>query len=360
MFRDHAKKMNVLVLGSNGMLGHDVVEMLKRKSQLKSSRIGVVIGLDIQDGIDVCKRHELGNYFMNSIHYDYCINCIAYTDTGKAESTPEGRDLDYKLNALAPKYIAESCAYWKTKLIHISTDYVFSQNSSYSSKVLDGICPFKPEDEPFPVNTYGKNKLIGEQFIKEEFKGKEKEFAILRTSWLYGAHNNKSFIHKFIKNVVKVVLSKEKDAEAEVTMTENEVSVPTSTKFVAECILDTMMQKKHGVMHAVCDIDAVSEVNAPHGDLVGRAYGVTRVEFAKEILKNFSYDQFVINDVKLSDVNVVPVERDTYQPKFSAMKSSFTRESGSMMSRFAWEDDLNDFLERNADDIFKWAEEQCS
>ena len=353
------KKMNILVLGSNGMLGYDVVEMLKKKSQAKDSNIGVVIGLDVQDGIDVCKRHDLGNYFMNSIHYDYCINCIAYTDTGKAESTPEGRDIDYKLNALAPKYIAESCAYWKTKLIHISTDYVFSQNSSYKNKVLDGFCPFSPGDEPFPVNTYGKNKLIGEQFIKEEFRGREKDFAILRTSWLYGAHNNKSFIHKFIRNVVKTIMTSDKESGVEVTMTENEISVPTSTKFVAECILDTIFRKRHGVLHAVCDIYATSEVNTLRGEPVGGVCGVSRVEFAKQILKNFSYDQHMIENVNLSDIKIAPVKRDTYQPKFSAMMSSFSKTEDRELTRYSWEDDLHDFIEQHGDKILAWAKDQC-
>lgn len=353
------KKMNILVLGSNGMLGYDVVEMLKKKSQSKDSNIGVVIGLDVQDDIDVCKRHDLGNYFMNSIHYDYCINCIAYTDTGKAESTPEGRDLDYKLNALAPKYIAESCAYWKTKLIHISTDYVFSQNSSYKNKVLDGFCPFIPGDEPFPVNTYGKNKLIGEQFIKEEFRGREKDFAILRTSWLYGAHNNKSFIHKFIRNVVKTIMTSDKESGVEVTMTENEISVPTSTKFVAECILDTIFRKRHGVLHAVCDIYATSEVNTLRDEPVGGVCGVSRVEFAKEILKNFNYDQHMIENVNLSDIKIVPVKRDTYQPKFSAMMTSFSKTEDRELTRYSWEDDLHDFIEQHGDKILAWAKDQC-
>ena len=353
------KKMNILVLGSNGMLGYDVVEMLRKKSQAKDSNIGVVIGLDVQDGIDVCKRHDLGNYFMNSIHYDYCINCIAYTDTGKAESTPEGRDLDYKLNALAPKYIAESCAYWKTKLIHISTDYVFSQNSSYKNKVLDGFCPFIPGDEPFPVNTYGKNKLIGEQFIKEEFRGREKDFAILRTSWLYGAHNNKSFIHKFIRNVVKTIMTSDKESGVEVTMTENEISVPTSTKFVAECILDTIFRKRHGVLHAVCDIYATSEVNTLRDEPVGGVCGVSRVEFAKEILKNFNYDQHMIENVNLSDIKIVPVKRDTYQPKFSAMMTSFSKTEDRELTRYSWEDDLHDFIEQHRDKILAWAKDQC-
>lgn len=353
------KKMNILVLGSNGMLGYDVVEMLKKKSQAKNSNIGVVIGLDVKDDIDVCKRHDLGNYFMNSIHYDYCINCIAYTDTGKAESTSEGRDLDYKLNALAPKYIAESCAYWKTKLIHISTDYVFSQNSSYKNKVPDGFCPFSPGDAPFPVNTYGKNKLIGEQFIKEEFRGREKDFAILRTSWLYGAHNNKSFIHKFIRNVVKTIMTSDKESGVEVAMTENEISVPTSTKFVAECILDTIFRKRYGVLHAVCDIYAASEVNTLRDEPVGVVCGVSRVEFAKEILKNFNYDQHIIENANLSDIKIVPVKRDTYQPKFSAMFSSFSISSGSDLTRYSWEDDLHDFIEQHGDQILSWAKDQC-
>lgn len=61
------------------------------------------------------------------------------------------------------------------------------------------------------MNIYGLQKLIGEKFIKEGMK--QSQYAILRTSWLYGAHNCKSFVHKFLKNFM--AKKKEHDASSD-------------------------------------------------------------------------------------------------------------------------------------------------
>ena len=90
------------------MLGYDVFMRFRKMSQMRDSNIGIVIGLDVDDNYDFTDPLTLKKYFDNCIRFDYCINCIAYTDTAKAEN--DGKDLSYKLNALVPKYIAEACA----------------------------------------------------------------------------------------------------------------------------------------------------------------------------------------------------------------------------------------------------------
>lgn len=309
------KKYNILVLGHKGMLGHDVYKHFVMRSQEKNSHIGVVTGFDKGDGIDFLKRHALGDWMLNSIHYDYCINCIAYTDTNSEENTETGRIIGYKLNALIPKYIAESCEYHKTKLIHISTDYVFSE--FIQSTLLNEFCTF---DTPFPKNNYGMHKLLGEKFIQESMS--KKNYAILRVSWLIGAHNNKSFVHKFLKNVFKIVKdsdSKIPDKDAgkyHVQMTSNEYSVPTTTEYVINCINKVIDLKIYGIQHAVPGV--------PHN-------GISRVEFATDIidcilktpqLMNIKYnDNRIILDI-MSKIVIDPIDRETYQPKKSTMSSS--------------------------------------
>jgi dTDP-4-dehydrorhamnose reductase len=137
------------------------------------------------------------------------------TDTKKIETDIAYRNRAYDVNALSLKHIAKTCAFNKIKLIHISTDYVFSQfstadplpyNCTFSS--VDAFTEFSHE---FPVNIYGMQKLIGEKFIKEGMK--KEQYAILRTSWLYGTHNCKSFVHKFLKNFM--AKKKEHDASSD-------------------------------------------------------------------------------------------------------------------------------------------------
>ena len=155
-------KTNVLVLGSDGMLGYDVLRCFQALAQQKNSKIGIVTGIDKSNGLKLEHRHELGNYLIGKIHYDVCINCIAYTDTAAAQNTKEGFNASYLLNAQLPKHIAESCKFHNVRLIHISTDYVFSELSQRStSKDKDGITPFSTFDVPFPTTIYGTHKLLG-------------------------------------------------------------------------------------------------------------------------------------------------------------------------------------------------------
>ena len=327
------RKLNILVLGADGMLGYDVYEHFKKLSMMKDSNVGVVTGITLADGLDFTVRHELGAWMSEKIHYDVCINCIAYTDTWKAEHDSEGKLMSYKLNTLAPKYIAESCNFHKTKLIHISTDYVFSEMSySLFTRIKADIFT-----EPFPKNNYGMHKLLGEKGIAESFKS-NKDYAILRTSWLYGAHNSKSFVHKFMKNVGKACkeANNEKSAEVIVDMTSDEHSIPTSTDCVISCIDNVIEHKMHGIMHAV-PFSAISETPP------------SRLDFAKEILTNYTCGEELfgrkISDVVLNGTSLPPT---ALQPTRSSMMSSFfTVES--------WQWYLHQFMFKYSQDILKFA-----
>lgn len=328
------RKLNILVLGADGMLGYDVYEHFKKQSTLEDSNVGTVTGITLADGFDFTVRHELGAFMTNKIHYDWCINCIAYTDTWKAEHDSEGKLMSYKLNALAPKYIAESCNFHKTKLIHISTDYVFSE-MSYS--LFTGI---KADifNEPFPKNNYGMHKLLGEKEIAESFNLRRKNYAILRTSWLYGAHNSKSFVHKFMKNVGKACkeANNEESAEVIVDMTSDEHSIPTSTACVIDCIDDVIKYSKYGIMHAV-PFSAISETPP------------SRLDFAKEILANYKYGEELfgrkISDVVLNGTSLPPA---ALQPTRSSMMSSFSDVA-------SWQWYIYKFMRKHGKEILEFA-----
>lgn len=311
------KKKNILILGSNGMLGYDIFMRFRKLSQLRDSNIGIVIGLDIEDKYDFADPSTLKQYFDNCISFDYCINCIAYTDTAKAET--DCRDLSYKLNALIPKYIAEACMQFNVKLIHISTDYIFSEKTLSEDRLI------KEFDNPFPVNMYGLHKLLGEQFIQNAFLKWKSGYSICRTSWLYGMHNSKSFIHKFMRNVVRAV----QNGSNEIEMTENEVSIPTSTKYVVDSICSIVNQNKNGIFHTV-----------PLS-----ASGISRTDWAKLILDSYSAET-KIGDIHISEIKIKPVQRDTYQPTFSAMQSS-------MLEKQDCFDVLSEFMNTNGQAILQ-------
>ena len=299
------RRKNILVLGHKGMLGHDVYEYFQKLSCDKKSDIGVVTGFDKDCGLDLLTRRALSEWMNKSIHYDWCINCIAYTDTKSEESTDEGKKTGYMLNAILPGFIAEACAWHKTKLVHISTDYVFSEYAEPS--MPSGFCPW---DAPFPKNEYGKHKLIGELAVKNTMGFND--YAVLRTSWIYSTNNCKSFIHKFLKNCIKKYAVVTSETPVPVGVTSNEYSIPTSCAFLVKCIDKVIHGNVRGVNHAV------------PGRGNGPVDGVSRYYFAKAVLED------VIKETAsprllavLKGILVEPVLNSGYYPARSTLCSTF-------------------------------------
>ena len=114
---------------------------------------------------------------MRSRKVDVVVNCAAYTDVEKAEGNPETADL---LNHLAVAGIAEAARECDAAMIHISTDYVFSGDSSV---------PYTEGDETVPSSVYGLTKLAGERAVLNSGC----RHVILRTAWLYSVHG-KNFV----------------------------------------------------------------------------------------------------------------------------------------------------------------------
>jgi dTDP-4-dehydrorhamnose reductase len=118
----------------------------------------------------------------------FCINCAAYTAVDKAESEKESAFL---INAQAVKDLAAVCAARQTKLLHISTDYVFNGSSSV---------PYKESDPVDPINVYGASKAEGEALAAAYAP----DTIIIRTSWLYSEHG-----HNFVKTMIRLMKEKE-------------------------------------------------------------------------------------------------------------------------------------------------------
>ena len=280
-------------------------------------------------------------------HFDYCINCAAFTNTKAIESSDEGSDLSWMLNALAPKALGEVCTSMKTKLLHVSTDYVFSEKLvqySFSEKLgqyskVDNVDfpsrGFRSSDSPFPCNVYGNHKLVGELLLKDAMRDWPM-WIVMRVSWLYGMHNNKSFVHKFMKNVVKSI----KDGTFEVKMTDDEFSIPTSTKFVIDYIEEVLQCDNAKMFGRVKHVVPGYESNM-----------VSRLQFAEAILKNYTSsldsEKFLVDGHSISEVKLVGVKSTGHQPKFSYMEDFGTIGK--------WDYYLELFMKANKKEILDWA-----
>jgi len=233
------------------------------------------------------------------------------TDTKAAEETQEGRKLSYSLNALFPMFAAESCAKHGLRLVHVSTDYVFDQDHAADQNM--------PRDYsvPNPRSIYGTHKLLGEQFVANAFAaaGRPDWYAVCRTSWLYGMHRSKSFVHKIVAAAAKAAA----EGKDHLDVTANERSVPTSTDFLCSFIIDGFVNewRKGRIFHAV-----------PCLPLEKKQCGVSRAEWAGAVLRQFrgcgrdaDFREAVARIS--SDGFVRPVERPkSFYPVFSAMKPS--------------------------------------
>lgn len=285
------------------MLGTDAMHWFQHLSERKDSCIGNVVGISRKDGIDFCIKQDFEAFLDRSIDFDFCINCIAMTNTSYAEENLRGRIESWSTNALAPKMIAEVCAARGIKLIHISTDWVFS--AAYHPDGID------VSEEPYPISVYGQHKLVGEKEIELAMLKAKKpsSYMIMRTSWLYGQPNFKSFVHKIILNAIRGLMSGKKELE----VTSNEVSIPTSTEYVCdrlEYVINNWKNevKKGNIKHCVPGFGDVQ---------------CSRSKFAEKILKSKHIANFEFNGTKLGDIKIVPVERDGYWPKFSALRSAW-------------------------------------
>ena len=339
------------------MLGKRLVEMLQYKTRIKESKIGNVLPLthaeyDITqfdysskglprssfDRMLAILRQD--GYYSSYIDYDIVINCAAYTDTYAIESSYESRMQSFAVNAYGPKNLALLCKCTGKKLIHISTDYVFSdypllkKEPSYIdmlSKIKNGSKCTNDlilhswscfDQNAFPANVYGMHKLIGEYMIKQYM---DKDYTIIRTSWLYGHHKEKSFVHKVANKINKAILDGKKSIEWQANAN---FSMPTNVDDLCTMIYNAIRFNIEGTCHGC-------------GGFKDNCDVVSSFEFANAVLSamkranNAKYDSFTIEPVDIAASGM------TY-PGFSRMLQLPSQLYTGI--NHTWQESLNDFV----------------
>ncbi len=193
---------SILVTGSKGQLGSEI-KVLSNDYKDIEFHFHDIDTLDLTD-------YKLVENFFNNYKPQFLINCAAYTAVDKAEKE---KALAFRLNAEVPGSLAGLCQKFSTKLIHISTDYVFD-GRNYR--------PYKEDDVPNPLSVYAKSKFEGENRILE-FNNS----IIIRTSWLYSSSGN-----NFVRTMLK--LGKEKK---ELRVVYDQIGSPTYAADLADAIL---------------------------------------------------------------------------------------------------------------------------
>jgi len=148
---------------------------------------------------------------------DVIVNATGYTTVDKAESEP---DLLERVNVVAPGVLAEEAKRIGAPLVHYSTDYVYDGT-------LDR--PYTEDDEPNPVNAYGRSKLAGERAI-EAAGGTH---LILRTSWVYSARRS-----NFVLAILR--LAREK---TELSVVSDQAGSPSWARALADATAALLRQR---------------------------------------------------------------------------------------------------------------------
>ena len=209
--------MKILVTGANGMLAKEVKERFGKENE--------IIATDVAE-LDITNEKAVMDYIMN-LKPEYIINCAAYTAVDKAE---ENYELADKINGDGPTYLARAAKVAGSKLVHVSTDYVFGGD-------LDVSKDYKEDDEKAPVTVYGKTKLHGEQGIENNME----EYYIFRTAWLYGVGGN-----NFVKTMTKLGSTRD-----EINVVADQHGSPTYAKDLTEIIYQAIEKKiPYGIYHA--------------------------------------------------------------------------------------------------------------
>ena len=200
--------MRLLIVGSNGQLGHDLMAQARQRGWIPTGADMPVC--DITDRQSVERAIESAG--PADVPVDIMINAAAYTAVDKAESEPE---IAFAVNRDGAEVLARAGRDHQIPLIHVSTDYVFDGRQTR---------PYRPTDPVNPQGVYGKSKAEGEARIRQIWE----RHVIVRTAWLFGRHGA-----NFVKTMIR--LGKERDT---IRVVDDQVGCPTYAGDLAGALLD--------------------------------------------------------------------------------------------------------------------------
>ena len=233
--------MRCLLLGKNGQLGYSFSESLPNHFETIS------LGRSELDVLDLVRLREV----IRNIKPELLINTTAYTAVDQAETEV---DIATKVNALAPRIMAEEMENLGGCFIHFSTDYVFDGYSPQANRETD---------LPNPLNVYGASKLYGEYLIKQA----NSRFLIFRTSWVY-SKNHDNFVTKVISWAQK---------NSKIKIVSDQIGNPTSARELAGLVTKVLLGAEGHLSNYLMSVRGIYHC-------AGKG-AVSRYELAKEILK---------------------------------------------------------------------------
>ncbi len=204
--------MRILIIGSNGLLGSDLVEDWTEDDLIPATSRDADIR-ELQQVRQLVTRE----------HPDWIILTAGYTDVDGSERHP---DLAFAANRDGARNVSIVARELGAKLCFLSTDYVF-----------DGAAdrPYEPQDAIHPLNIYGASKAAGEKAVQEHAG----HWLIARTSWLFGAARP-SFPEKILRAA---------DSQPVLKVVADQIGSPTYTRDLATAIRALVRADARGILN---------------------------------------------------------------------------------------------------------------
>ena len=279
--------MRIIVTGSRGMLGTDLMRMLAGAHE--------VWGCDLHN-CNILAANQFDE-LVASYHPDVVIHAAAYTNVDQAE-TDQAAAL--QLNETGTQYVAMAARQHQAKLVYLSTDYVFDGTKT---------TPYTEADAPNPLGVYGASKLRGEQQVQRICGAQQ--YLIVRIAWLYGQHG---------KNFVQTILQLARQHKV-LRIVNDQTGAPTYTKDVVRGIQALLARNVAGIVHLTNDGTC------------------TWHEFAQAILALAG-----ITDVAVQPMTTAELQRPAPRPAFSVLAlAKFAAITGQRPRH--WKQGLQEYFE---------------
>ncbi|MGB9713952.1 MAG: dTDP-4-dehydrorhamnose reductase [Candidatus Bathyarchaeales archaeon] len=278
--------MKIVVIGSKGQLGTDLMKTLAKEHE--------TIGLTHQD-IEVTDYYSC--QILKDNRPDVVINTAAFHRTDECEVDPVKA---FTVNAIGARNVAMVSKEVGAVTVFISTDYVFDGSKNE---------PYTEEDTPNPINTYGISKLAGELYTKQNPK-----HYVIRVASLFGVAGASGKGGNFIETMISKAKKKEP-----ISVVDNMWMSPTYTQDAAFAIKEiTAAKLPFGIYH------------------VTNQGFCTWFQFAKEIFKITGLNP------DLTPIKTDQLPMKAKRPRFSALKSVKLQNYGIKIR--SWREALRDYL----------------
>ena len=227
--------MKVFVTGVAGQLGHDVMNELAKRgyegigTDIAPEYSGAADGTAVVSmpyvSLDITDADAVDRVICE-MKPDVVVHCAAWTAVDLAEDEDK-KDKVHAINADGTANIAKACKKTGSKMVYISTDYVFD---------CQGTTPWIPDCKDYkPLNVYGQSKLDGELAVSSTLDN----YFIVRIAWVFGK-NGKNFI-KTMLNVAKT--------HSTLKVVNDQIGTPTYTFDLARLLVDMIETDKYGYYH---------------------------------------------------------------------------------------------------------------